>query len=122
MTSGRLPDWDSRFTAYLAEARANVRAGLEDYCALFAAGAVEAVTGENPAAAFRGRYREVADKLEHVIDGLFAEIAPGVAGRGDLAWFNGSVGVVIGGEALFVGTDRDFVRVARHEWSRAWQV
>ena len=117
----RLVDWDTRFTTYLGDARARAREGQEDYCALFASGAVEAVTGENPADRFRGHYREVADNLEAVVAGLFAEIAPGVAGRGDLAWHEGSVGVVIGADALFVG-DNELVRVPRHQWEKAWFV
>jgi len=118
----RLPGWETRFYAYLADALRAVQEGREDYCALFAAGAVEAITGEDPAAAFRGRYREVADNLETVISGLFPEIAPGLAGRGDLAWHEGSVGVIIGGEALFIGAHDDFVRLPRHVWEKAWSV
>ena len=53
--TGRLPDWEARFVAYLGAARTAVEEGRENYCALFAAGSVEAVTGDNPAAAFRGR-------------------------------------------------------------------
>jgi hypothetical protein len=120
--SSRLSDWETRFVEYLAAARVDVREGRQDYCALFAAGSVEAVTGENPATQFRGHYREVADHLEAVVSGLFAEILPSVAGRGDLAWYDGSVGVIIGGEALFVGDDRTFTRVPRHLWDRAWSV
>ena len=120
--TARLPNWDQRLFAYLSTARVAVRSGDTNYCALFAAGAVEAVTGEDPAAAFRGHYREAADNLETVISGLFPEIAVGQAGRGDLAWHEGSVGVVIGGEALFVGYDRDLVRVPRPAWEKAWQV
>lgn len=122
MSGARLPDWDNRFTAYLREARAAVRAGGQDYCALFAAGSVEAITGDNPTKPFRGRYREVADNLETIIAGLFPETTPGLAQRGDLAWHDGSVGVVIGGEALFVSDDNCFARVPRHEWERAWSV
>lgn len=120
--TGRLPNWDTRFSEYLAAARADVRAGKRNLCGLFAAGSVEAITGENPATQFRGHYREVADNLEAVVSGLFAEIALGVAGRGDLAWYDNSVGVIIGGEALFIGHDRDFIRVPRVGWLRAWSV
>lgn len=45
----RRPDWRLRLSAYLSEvARRPFEAGRHD-CALFAAGAVEAMTGENPA-------------------------------------------------------------------------
>lgn len=53
----RLPDWKPRLTAYLAEiARRPMVEGQHD-CALFAAGAVEAMTGEDLARGLRGRYR-----------------------------------------------------------------
>lgn len=120
--SARLPDWDIRLFAFLRDAAVAVQEGREHYCALFCAGAVEAVTGDNPAAQFRGHYSEVAANLETVISGLLPEISPGVAGRGDLAWHEGSVGVVIGGDALFVGHDNDLVRVPRSAWEKAWQV
>lgn len=120
--TARLPDWETRWLAYLSAAHVAVQEGREDYCALFAAGSVEAVTGDNPTTPFRGHFHEVAENLELVISGLFPEIAPGVASRGDLAWHEGSVGVVIGGEALFVGHDNDLVRVPRAAWERAWQV
>ena len=57
----RLPDWRARLNRYVADsARQEFRLGRMD-CALFAAGAVEAMTGEDPARDLRGRYRRVAD-------------------------------------------------------------
>lgn len=120
--TARLPDWDPRFTAYLAQASGMVREGREQFCALFAAGAVEAVTGDNPAATFRGRYSEVATALEETIDSLFAVKPTAFAQRGDLAWHDGCVGAVIGGEAIFIGEHGEFVRIARREWQKAWAV
>ena len=123
----RVPAWETAFAHYLAAAREAVREEREHYCALFAAGAVEAVTGENPATAFRGRYAEVGDNLEATIDSLFPERPIAMARRGDLVWHDGSVGVVIdGGDAYFVGTDErgrpDLVRVPRTKWLKAWSV
>lgn len=124
--TARLPDWDTRFAAYLAEAAKAVRDGGEHYCALFGAGAVEALTGENPATAFRGRYSEVAAALEAVIDSLFPVAPVAFAQRGDLAWHDGSVGAVIGGDALFVGEQPPgtpgLARVPRREWEKAWKI
>lgn len=52
----RRPDWRTRLVSYLAQAaRQPFRPGLHD-CALFAAGAVEAITGADYAAPYRGRY------------------------------------------------------------------
>lgn len=124
--TARLKDWDDRLGSYLAAATEAVREGREHFCALFAAGAVEAQTGENPAEAFRGRYAETAENLERTIDGLFAERPKALARRGDLAWHDGAVGVVIGSDALFVGENAagepDLVRVPRRDWVKAWGV
>lgn len=52
----RRPDWRHRLVAYTAEVtRASFHPGRHD-CALFAAGAVEAMTGVDYAAPYRGRY------------------------------------------------------------------
>jgi len=49
-------DWRARLGAYLAaEARRPFEYGTSD-CALFAAGAVDAMTGTDPSANYRGRY------------------------------------------------------------------
>lgn len=59
----RLYDWETRMTAYLARvAREGFAWGRHD-CALFAAGAVEALTGIDPAAEWRGRYDSLAGGL-----------------------------------------------------------
>jgi hypothetical protein len=117
----RLSDWEARLAAYLGVATEAARAGTVNFCALFAAGAVEAVTGEDPAKQFRGRYAETAARLEDALDGLFPVRPVAFARRGDLAWSGAAVGVVVGSEALFV-TNRDLLRLPRRDWSKAWTV
>lgn len=52
----RYPDWQNRLIAYLHEARRRpFEPGVHD-CALFLAGAVQAQTGSDYAAPWRGRY------------------------------------------------------------------
>lgn len=52
----RLSDWRPRLTAYLrGVSHSSFKAGEHD-CALFFAGAVEAMTGHDHAAQYRGRY------------------------------------------------------------------
>lgn len=72
----RHPDWRQRLTAYLrARAGQPYRPGRHD-CALFAAGAVEAMTGVDLARGWRG-YRTLAEGRRKLADG-------GHAGLGDL--------------------------------------
>lgn len=52
----RFPDWQSRLERYLAaHAREAFRYGVFD-CCLFACGAIETMTGTDPAGEFRGKY------------------------------------------------------------------
>ncbi len=122
----RLPDWEPRLTAYLETARTRVREGSEHFCALFSAGAYEAVTGIDPTKPYRGKFREVADDLEATVSSIAPDRHAAFAQRGDLAWYDGSVGVVVGGHALFVGDDEhgkpDLIKIGRPAWVRAWGV
>ncbi len=53
----RLPDWRVRLAEWLEEVRNQPFAQGRHDCALFAAGAVRAVTGTDLAEVYRGRYR-----------------------------------------------------------------
>lgn len=132
----RRDDWEPRLAEYLADCTdAKFQWGKMD-CALFAAGAVLAMTGSDPAAAFRGRYRSCAGSvralrlygqgtLEATIDALFPEKPIGFAQRGDLVLHDGAVGVCVGADAVFVGQEGEragLVRVERRAWLRAWGV
>jgi hypothetical protein len=133
----RRPDWEDRLNAYLADhADAVFKYGTCD-CALFAAGAVIAMTDADPAAAFRGRYRSHAGSvralrrfgagtLEATMDAVLTPLAaPAFALRGDVVMAEGSLGICIGGTALFVGEEDGapgLVRIGRAEWTRAWAV
>jgi hypothetical protein len=100
----RRPDWRSRLDQYLAAcARRKFDAGRHD-CALFAAGAVEAVTGTDLAAEYRGRYRTIRGGKriaggDHVA--LAASLLPSResvlhARPGDIAVLGDALGVVCG--------------------------
>ena len=107
----RLPDWKLRLDRFLkAEARRPFAYGQAD-CALFAAGAVAAMTGTDHAAAFRGRYDTLSgglallraagfDDHEALAAHHLPAVHPGRAGIGDIAVFEGRhapvLGVVIG--------------------------
>lgn len=112
----RLPEWRAHLTAYLGDvARMSFRPGRHD-CALFAAGAVEAMTGVHPAPSFVDAYRSLDDGFQllaqegfadHVAmaAALFEEIPPRDAGAGDLLTVAEPGGMALGvcqGAAVYV--------------------
>jgi hypothetical protein len=118
MRLDRLPDWRARLGHHgRASARCPFAWGAHD-CALFAAGAVQAITGLDIAAEWRGRYttargamrvlrRDGGDGLVGLAQARFDEIPVATAQVGDLAvlpsesddrraGFDHVLGVVIG--------------------------
>lgn len=109
----RLPDWRARLGHYVAAVAARpFRPGAHD-CALFVAGAVEAMTGADAAAEWRGTYRTLAAGIEALQAAGFADhvafvaahcaaVVPAFAAVGDLAVVPGdggahALGIVQGG-------------------------
>lgn len=132
----RLPDWEARLHDYLAAHEGAVfEWGVID-CALFAAGAVEAQTGVDFAAPFRGHYSTAIGSaralgrygertLEATIAARFPATPAPYARRGDLVMVESMAGVCIGGDAVFVGEEDGapgLVRFARPTWSHAWAI
>lgn len=132
----RKSTWEADLNAYLAAKRSEPFVWGSNDCALFIAGAVEAMTGVDPAQQYRGQYktdlgamkalkRLGEGTLDKTLDATFKPIATGFIGRGDLVWNGDSVGVCIGSEALFAGEEGSqpgLVRVPRGEWVRGWRV
>lgn len=140
----RLPDWEARLGAFIETNRHREFAWGEWDCILFACAAVEAMTGEDPAATYRGRYSDATGAraalrelgkgtLLKTVDAEFQRKKVGYAGRGDLIWRDGAVGVCMGGAALFVGEARlartegvarqaAYISVPRPLWQKAWAV
>ncbi|GGB15175.1 hypothetical protein GCM10011380_00730 [Sphingomonas metalli] len=132
----RLFDWEERLHDYLAAQEGAEFVWGKNDCALFAAGAVQAMTGEDPATAYRGRYttaagsvralkRYGAGTLVSTIDALFPQRDPGFARRGDLVMVDGMVGVCVGADAVFIGEQDEapgLVRFGRDRWVKAWSV
>ncbi len=138
----RYPDWPSRLERYLQAARGRPFSWGENDCALFACGAVAAMTGEDPAARFRAGYRSLAGARKTLArfagGGLAetaarlaaaygkAEVAPLRAQRGDLCLARGlegidGLGVCIGPGALF-NTPEGWVTLPLGELDRAWRI
>lgn len=128
----RLSDWEMQLSEYvLSKKNQPFEYGVND-CCLFAAGAVEVITGENPIPEFIGAYDSLktsikalktlgSGTLEKTMDAKFTEIQIGYAQTGDLAFHDGSIGVIIDADALFVSDD-GLVRISRDNWTKAWSV
>lgn len=128
----RISTWEEALSNYILTKRHEpFEYGVND-CCLFAAGAVEVITGEDPMSEFRGKYDSLkgsikalkdigAGTLEATMDNKFPEVEIGHAQRGDLAFFNDSVGVVVGGFAYFVSDD-GLERINRSFWDKCWGV
>lgn len=128
----RISTWEDALSNYIVAKRHEpFEYGVND-CCLFAAGAVEAITGEDPMPEFRDKYDSLktslqaikdigAGTLEATMDEKFPKMEIGQAQRGDLAFFDGSVGVVMGGFAYFVSDD-GLERINRSLWDKCWSV
>ena len=128
----RFTNWEERLSDYIATKRDEPFEYGSNDCANFVAGAVEAMTGQDAMAEFRGKYdsefgslrvmTEIGQgSLEATVDAKFPEIGVGHAQRGDIAFFDGSIGVVMGSFAWFVSDD-GLERVPRSMWDKAWSV
>lgn len=114
----RLYDWETRFSRYISTvAREGFAWGLHD-CALFAAGGIEAVTGVDPAAEWRGRYGDEAGGMALIRAAGFADHLAAArcwlpeVGRlmimpGDVAIVAGALGLV-NGEVIYVLRESGF--------------
>ena len=116
----RLRDWAPRLLAYIQRSRSRSFAYGHLDCALFAAGAVEAMTGVDHAARYRP-YTSLADGLkllraegyaDHVAP--FRELLPAIsvarARHGDLAVIDGPIGRSLGviqGASIYALTETE---------------
>lgn len=133
MIVARLPDWRPRLVAYLEEVRARPFAYGSHDCALFVAGAVEAMTGTDFAGNYRHQYDSLKSGLKLLSKGdhvaflarLFEEIAPAFAQVGDIAVI-GEIGTpalgVFEGEFILVLRDEGIGRMPRAAATQAYRV
>jgi hypothetical protein len=128
----RGPAWEAALAAFLEEHRTATFAWGECDCVLFAAGAVAAMTGTDPAAAARGHYRTQLgsrrmltrmgwSSLEGMMDAHLERVAPAFAQRGDVVMSEGSLGICAGRFAWFV-TAEGLAPRALSAWTEAWRV
>lgn len=114
----RAPDWEERLSVYLDRVRDEpFKWGSHD-CALFAAGAVKAMTGTDPAAAFRDTYKDragaAAALTKHGAGTLLKTVTswfgqpkhPVFTQRGDIVMKDrNTLGVCVGLHSWFVGEE-----------------
>jgi hypothetical protein len=131
----RLPDWEDRLTAYIQTiADTPFEWGWND-CLMFVAGAIDAVTGQDPADEHRGQYRSQTgavrylkklgfDSPEACLDALFERVPAAFARRGDVVLAEDCAGLCMGNLALFLGENNGggFERLALDQWQAAWKI
>lgn len=113
----RRSDWYARLSAYVEVVRRKPFVYGKHDCALFAAGAVEAMTGVDPAANLRGKYKTLAGGLRRLkklgfanhaelAASMFEEVHPSHAQIGDIASIDlgdGAIALgVVQGARIFV--------------------
>lgn len=136
----RKPNWLDQLHQALDRAGQRSFAWGTFDCALHACDCILAVAGEDPAAAFRGKYQDergaaeiYGASLEAFIAKMAAdfgcdEVPPTMARRGDVIWIQndtlqGALGVVsLDGRFASCATDRGLVLVRMDRWKRAWRV
>ncbi len=137
----RVADWDVRLAAFLRARRAQGFAWGQRDCALFAADWVKEATGEDPAAAYRGKYRTAAGALKalrrqghgDLAEAVTAALGPplettALMGRGDIGQvqsidsaFEGALGVCAGADIAVLSED-GVVLLPRKAALKAWRV
>jgi hypothetical protein len=135
----RVANWEAVLQAQIQLAGKKFQWGTWD-CALAACDIIQALTGQDPGAPFRGKYSDEAG-AKAVIGtslGAFAaniaaslgmqEVAPRLARRGDAILIDngtpsGSLGIVdlTGAYAACAGSN-GHIRVPMRRWKRAWRV
>lgn len=132
----RVEDWPQRLAAHIEKARERAFSFGENDCCLFVSDWIHACTGEDFAAAFRGRYatRAQAVALLGARGGLEAVVTaalgaplstPMLAQRGDVVMVatdeGPALGVCDGAVAWFVGP-KGLAEMPMAQWTKAWRV
>lgn len=129
----RLPDWETRLSDYLVTiADTAFEWGWND-CLMFVAGAIDAVTGQDPATEHRGQYRSQTgaarylkklgfDSPKACLDFLFERIPLAFAKRGDVVFSEDCAGICLGGFGFFLAEDGGFERREFAKWTAAWKI
>jgi hypothetical protein len=123
-------NWERALSEYLAGV--DIAAMGAAPCAKFVSGAVLSQTGRDIHEPFEGKYttpigavkaliKYGAGTLEATFDSLFDERPIGFAQRGDVIFYDDSVGICVGGHAIFINGGV-FENIERARWVKAWAV
>lgn len=133
----RFEDWPQRLAAAIEAARGRPFCWGAHDCALFAAEVVQALTGIDFAAEFRGRYASKAEAvgllgerggLEAVVTAVLGTPRPSpiLAQRGDVVMVvtdeGHALGICNGAHAACAGREGGLVFKPMPEWRLAWEV
>jgi len=126
-------DWAIRLNKYLVTCKdKEFRIGRYD-CTIFTAGAVKAITGEDPMKEFRGEYASLISakkalkligggSLYSVLVSKFGKPVNGMSGqKGDVAYHEKSCGIVLGNAAIFIG-EKGHVMIPINRLEKAFRV
>ena len=126
----RCPNWPRKLNEYFVSVKdAQFEYGVHD-CCTFSAGAVQAITGEDLMSEFRGKY-STREESQSVLKSIGAgtllrtlrkKFGPPVNGasgqRGDVAWYNGACGIIIGRDGIFLTQDGyGTAAISRIKWA-----
>lgn len=114
----RIQDWPTSFAAFLSRKSREPFAWGTNDCVMFAADAVLAITGDDPCAKFRGKYKTakgaatlmrkhggLSSAVHAAVDALgFQKVSPFFAQRGDIA-----LAETINGLTVIVRASNDWV-------------
>jgi len=140
----RAQDWEERLDRFVKSRRSTPFAWGTHDCCLFAADAIESMTGVDIAVKFRGKYDSLASCMS-VLKGFgytdiesmiraelkswqFTPVAPVRAHRGDLAMCNLAAGPALcvvgmnGKESIGVGESGLMKLRTYHDFTQAWHV
>ena len=128
--------WPSRLNDYLVAASERPFSWGQHDCATFVFGVAEAITGDDHAETWRGKYKTPAGALRQIkkhgvgnlgewLDKFYSRQPVAFSQRGDVVCVDqdelGAFGVVVGRDALFLGPDGTETRPLA-ECDYAWRV